>query len=864
MRRRLILAAAVLAAAALNGAAAAKADAVDRAEQALRAGDVRGALAALQQRLAAVPDDAQALRALGVVELKLGRAGQAERSLRAALAAGMPEPDLAAPLAQAMMLQDRAEALLLSILPGDRPADSEGEVRFWRALAHAALNESEAALASLDDAARLLPGDPRPAIAKAQQLIALRRLDEAGQAAEMALQRARLPDQRAEALVLKGDLRRMAGEPEAAERLFAEALLTDPESRGALIGRATLALGRGDGDEAERQARRVLAMTPDHPVARYLLAASQAARNHVTAALATLHDAEDKAYPPSLLLRATLRLNRGELELARHDIEHYQAVAGPDAGSQRLRGALLLRLREPERAVAVLRDAAEGDPGDMQTAALLAAALVLAGDLPAAARVLDSDSGLKAVDELTRQMPDSPLPPTLAGTVLAGRGDPDAARTAFQRALAVDGNFIPALLSLAKLEMTENRPEESRRLLLQVLAIDPGHVGAMSGMAELSGRLGRLDTALEWLDRAVAAAPESLTARLDRIAVLLRGGDVTAAWEAAQALAAQAPDDPAVLEALGTAAWALGDRDAALDAFRRLAAAAPDSPKALMLLAAALAGQDRLAEAVEVATAAAALDDDHLPAQAQRLQFLIAAGRGGEAVAAAQAWRARHPGQTAGDLLLADIQLRAGHAEDAVTVLEGAFARRPSTPLALQLAEARLRAGTAEAAAAGLGDWLALHPEQIRVRSALASLHLRLGRHAEAEAGFEAVAAADAGDAVALNNLAWLYHRRGDGRALATAEQAYRLQPDSPQIADTLGTILIARRDTRRGLALLRQAHAGAPRAPEIRYHLAEALAQAGETDEARRLLDELVGENVEFEEAAAARALRDSLGGGG
>lgn len=853
------LAFSILLLAAITGRGAAAQDVLERVERAMRAGDARTAASELESRLQASPQDAAALRALGIVRLRLGDAAAAERHLRAAQDAGMPEAEVAAPLAQALMMQDRTEALLLAVRPGERPAATEGEVRFWRGLAQSARNDHTAALASFDDAARLLPDDPRPHIAKAQQLTSLHRLDEAEQAADAAVQRSTDSAQRADALSLKGELRRMADDGAAAARLFAEALLTDPDSRSALIGRATLAMAEGKPEAAEKDARQVLDTAPDHPVARYLVASAQAARNQLVAALATLHDAERSGYPPSLLLRATLRLNRGDLELARHDIEQYQSMAGRDGRSQRLRGALLLRLHEPELAVKALQDAAAQQPGDVQTAALLAAAHMLSGDLGAAARSLDSDTGLQAMRDLERQMPGSPLPPTLAGTVLAARGDAAAARAELEQALRLDASFIPALLTLGRLEAAEGRPEPARRNLMKILSLDDRHAAAMTALADLAARQGQPDAARRWLERAVAANPEALPARLEQIELLLRGGDSAGALVAARQLAAEAPAEPAALEALGKAAWAAGDRDEALAVFRRLAAAMPKAAKAHMLLASALAATGQDAEALQSAGTAAGLDDTYLPAQAQHLQLLIAAGRGAEAVAAAEAWRGRHPGQTAGELLLADAHLRLGQGAAAAAVLEQAFARRPSTTLAIRLAEARLRAGTGEQAAAGLGEWLAQHPDQTAARSALAALFLRLGKLQQAQAEFETVVAADAGNAVALNNLAWLYDRAGDPRALALAEQAYRLNPGSPHIADTLGTILVRRQQTARGLKLLREAHAGAPQVPDIRYHLAAALAQAGETDEARRMLDDLVAENAQFEEAAAARELRES-----
>ncbi len=587
----------------------------------------RATISDLHARLEAEPGSAAAVRALGAALLQAGHAD-----------------------------------VLLGVLPaGQRPAVAEGEVRFWRGLAQAARGEREASAASLEEAGELLPADPRPPLALAQQLTALRRLDQAEQAARRAAGLVVVPEQRAESLAVQGQLRHMAGDLTTAEKLFTEALLADPSSGAALVGHAAVLLSQGRVDEAEAEARQVLDRSPDHPVARHVVAAAQVAREQVDEALATLRGGEDLSYAPSLLLRTMLQLNRGELEPARRDLDQYQGMVGPDAAGQRLRGALLLRLHQPEGAIAALRDAVARAPDDVQTTALLAAAYLLTGDMAAAARSLNSDAGLEALRLMASQIPNSPLPPTLSGIVHGLRGDTATARAEFTRALTLDPRFTAALFGLGRLEAAQ------------------------------------------------------------------------------------------------------GHADAALVALRRLAALQPEQVKAQMLLAEALAAT-----------------------------------------------------------------------------------------------------GAVEAAAAGLAQWLGGHPDERTGRALLAGLYLRLRRYDQARSELETVVAAGADDAMTLTTLAWLYDRDDDPRALDLAERAYQRDSTSPHMADTLGTILVHRGEVERGLTLLRQAHAAAPRSPDIRYHLAAALARGGQVDEARRMLDDLVGEHVEFEEAAAARDLRASLGGGG
>jgi len=159
-----------------------------------------------------------------------------------------------------------------------------------------------------------------------------------------------------------------------------------------------------------------------------------------------------------------------------------------------------------------------------------------------------------------------------------------------------------------------------------------------------------------------------------------------------------------------------------------------------------------------------------------------------------------------------------------------------------------------------LRRWLADHPDDTQVASTLASYDLAARRFDEARSVSEALVAKQPMDRVALNNLAWLYQQAGDPRARRLAERAYLLAPDLPQTADTLAWILVQQGDPGIALGLLRKASAAAPGEPSIRYHLAVALNQNGQRDEARKLLASLIAERVTFDDKPAAEKLLAEL----
>jgi Tfp pilus assembly protein PilF len=148
----------------------------------------------------------------------------------------------------------------------------------------------------------------------------------------------------------------------------------------------------------------------------------------------------------------------------------------------------------------------------------------------------------------------------------------------------------------------------------------------------------------------------------------------------------------------------------------------------------------------------------------------------------------------------------------------------------------------------------------VAARMYLAEAHLKAGQLPQAIAHYETSLKQNPKNLLALNNLAWLYQQSHDPRAASTAEQAYKLQPDNPAVADTLGWILIERGDMKRGLELVRKALAKAPEAAEIRYHLAVGLERTGDKAQARTELQALIRSGQPFPKLKEAKALLERL----
>lgn len=167
-----------------------------------------------------------------------------------------------------------------------------------------------------------------------------------------------------------------------------------------------------------------------------------------------------------------------------------------------------------------------------------------------------------------------------------------------------------------------------------------------------------------------------------------------------------------------------------------------------------------------------------------------------------------------------------------------------------------LKSGDAKRADDKALAWLAKHPDDRIVRTYLARSYLKRERERDAIKQYEALLSRIPDEQEALNNLAVLYQRAGDPRALSMAQKVHALKPDSATYADTLGWILVQQGETAKGLKLLEQAVAAAPQNPEIRLHWAHALAKDGQGAKAREALQALKGMKLNPEQESQRQKL--------
>ncbi len=249
------------------------------------------------------------------------------------------------------------------------------------------------------------------------------------------------------------------------------------------------------------------------------------------------------------------------------------------------------------------------------------------------------------------------------------------------------------------------------------------------------------------------------------------------------------------------------------------------------------------------------------PALGPLVEYLVAAGRSGEALEATQAALAAHPDEALFHELRGRALRGAGEPEAARGALQRALELEPERAPALgQLAALAAEQGDRDTAIA-LYDRAALaDPEDASYAWDAIELLSASDDGVELERRLEALLARHATHAAAAELLARRLSERDPDRAIALALRAARLR-GGPDALDTLGRIQLARGDAESAARSLGASVELRPDSPSSQYWLGRALAATEDEEGARRALEASLALGA-FPEREVARAELARLNG--
>jgi tetratricopeptide (TPR) repeat protein len=671
--------------------------------------------------------------------------------------------------------------------------------------------ELEEALAQVDEAIAAEPDRPEGHVVKANILEGMNRGPEALLSYAKAVEVA--PDDEGPILLYANALAR-EGDNENAEKWFITLIEVAPSFRaygsyGELLARTA---DESRIPEVEGLMRKgVAAATPEElPRAYGALAGFFYSQERIDDAITTLEEGIEKADEKLDLIYTLARFHatQGNDEKADELIEQATSASPDEARPYLILSAYRDRKGDYEGALAAARKAVEVEP-ENESARLREAEVVI--EIGVREKNQENiDEGRALVDELLAQKPDHPAGLLVKSKIDLYEKNADAAVAALRTAINARPDWAQAHFVLGTALAVTGDQTGARSELARALEIDASLLQARRVLAQVHAGLRENEYAVEEGRRYLRERPEDLQMRILVAQSLIRLGKVEAAEHELGAIP-EADRNAEVNYAYGRIRMGHRDFDAARAYLLAALEEIPDSIDIINSLYLIDRREDKVDETI--ARIEAALEDNPEKAALYTLRGKVALSEGRSAGAEADFKKAidLEPDALSAYESLARFYASTGRLGEAIETYESAVTVRPKAAQLFHL---------------------------------LGVLYELAGDKQKAIENYELAIRHQPNLGEAKNNLAYLFADSGENldRALALAQEAKALMPDSVNAADTLGWVLYKRGVPGAAISYLKEAEVGSgpddPGINVIRYHLALAYEKNGDTEEALAAID--------------------------
>ncbi len=295
-----------------------------------------------------------------------------------------------------------------------------------------------------------------------------------------------------------------------------------------------------------------------------------------------------------------------------------------------------------------------------------------------------------------------------------------------------------------------NKYEEAAQLFLKAVEAEPKDYGAQFYLALAYSLLGKDAEAIPVYRKVLELQPGLYEAELNLGIVLLREKHPTEAIPYLKAAAEKKPKEFRPVFHLATAAFRSGDYVKAEEAYRAACELEPKSGDAEVGLGRALVQQGRIAEGIEHINKASALDPALRHALLEAAQRYELQKQNAEAIAIYE----QFPENIGARERVGMLYLATGRPAEALTHLEFAVGKSPTSANRVALGQAYLRAGKKDMALPVVTQALAEDPNNTDLRMMHGRVLRDLTRYPEAAEEFYAVTRATPNSAIAWSELA--------------------------------------------------------------------------------------------------------------
>jgi tetratricopeptide (TPR) repeat protein len=518
----------------------------------LSQGDFAKAEADLERILTLYPRSAEAYYQLGVTYLATGQQDKALTSLTKSTAMA-PDYSQAVILLASLQIRRGNNSAAIVALKQLLPRHPD-QIQAWLLLADAysRLGNYSDTLAVYDQVDKFFPGNPQTFVLRGLALVQQRKLTEARQAYNHALELQRAFTQALEQLV---NLDLLEKKYSAAMERVNDMKARNPEQAGPWLLQTRIHLAQNDLPQAEAALRKAIELQPDTPTAYSMLARIFITTMQPGKALDNLRDATAKNPKDIglLMMYATLLNQQGIYPSAREAYEKL-LVLNPRFSPALNNLAYLYseQFNLPDKALELAQKARELQPTDPNVADTLGWILYKQHQFPRALSLLRESAGL---------LPDTADIQFHLGMTSYMMGQEESARTALQHALDLDKNLAKKDEARSCLDLLALDADNAgaRPLLEKALAKRPDDPVALVRLAGVLEKEGQADPAIKAYQSALNASPSNAKATVGLAELYFARKDTAKALELAKTARKLAPDDPEVAQTLGRLEYRLGE-----------------------------------------------------------------------------------------------------------------------------------------------------------------------------------------------------------------------------------------------------------------------------------------------------------------
>jgi len=469
----------------------------------------------------------------------------------------------------------------------------------------------------------------------------------------------------------------------------------------------------------------------------------------------------------------------------------------------------------------------------------------------------------KAIDIANKMLANKPKDPdtlALIGSLYADSGNNQQARMHFNKAIQIQESHPTATIGLARIEKKEGNLDKTIILYSGLVEAGEGGTTPLLALSELAAQQNRTNDMLSWLEKARTAAPTEIKSRIILANYYLRINQPAKANIYLQEATKTSPEHVELLALHGKVLIAQKRYSEALPPLKKLINKLPNSAPARILLGEALIRLGMLKEARTQLQAALKTQENNYLAISLLAGTEFKTGDYDKSLEYAKKLQEIQPQLYVGYMHEGDVWMAKQDYSKARSAYSDAWKQQQTAELAKRLFTASKHTASFEDAIKPVITWLNDYPNDKSLRFFLAAQYQAAEQNDNAIREYEKAIEETPDSSVALNNLAWLYHLKGDPKALDLAERAYRTAPENAGIQDTYGWILTQQNQADKGKRLIKQAMELIPDNLEIRYHYAVALVKSGNKDEGQLMLEKLLKQNKPFNGRKEARQLLGKL----